>query len=109
MSNIAKLNLLEVESDDHQESPRQSSVQRYVEHKKEIAFKQSIENAKRRKERYYPELPMIPAQRVMEPGFHEKNTAANIGQPTTQTPSGPIPMIERNAQECDTRVKKARK
>lgn len=100
VSGIAKENLLGLESDGTSEKPRQSSVQRYVDRKrteKGIAFVQSIENAKRRKERYYPELPLIPAQRVMEPGFHDKNTAASIGQPPTQTASGPIPMIERNA------------
>ena len=111
-SNKAKANLLDIDSDTTSDKPRQSSVKRYVDHKrseKELTFAQSIENAKRRKERYYPELPRIPAQRVIEPGFHEKNTAASIGQPATQTKKGPIPMVERNAHENDLRVENARK
>ena len=82
MSIQAKMSLLDVgqsaSSTSLEEAKgKSSSVRRFIEHRvsekeKQILFKSTITNPKRRKERYYPQLPLIPKRRNLEGGADKR-------------------------------------
>ena len=58
-----------------------SSVARFVamKEKQRVAEALAVENAKRRKERYYPILPLIPKKRLLHDGAQLSKAQASVG------------------------------
>ena len=82
---------------------KQSSVARFVamKEKKRVAEALAVENAKRRKERYYPILPLIPKKRLLREGSSLSRAQHKLGLPSWQTAAGPVLIPQRNHQEYD--------
>ena len=69
---------------------------------------QAVENAKRRKERYYPILPLIPKKRLLHEGAQFFKAQSKVGQPSWQTTAGPVLIPQRDHLDYNEQEERAR-